>query len=799
MISAAPGSGKTTRIPPMISQWTQGQILVLEPRRVAATAAASRIAFEQNWELGQEVGYQVRFENKSSKKTRVKFLTEALLSRQLLTDPHLKGVDVVILDEFHERSIHVDLALSLLREMQLLGSPLKIVVMSATLDAKPLSEFLGNAPIISSSGKIFDLKISYEKKPQLLRTTPEWYERLQQALQNFESMDGDILVFLPGVGEIHRLEKQLQESSFKSSRQIQTLYAQKPLAEQNEILRPHSQRRLILSTNLAESALTINGVRLVIDSGLEKRTDYDEKTQQEKISLSRIALSSAAQRAGRAAREGPGHCHRLWTPQDELSFLDYIPAEILRTDLSTSLLLLATQGVSDFQKFSWFESPTPKKLQAAVSELQNLQALDAEQRLTTLGKNLLRWPVPLRWGLFLESLQKDGSFAMATEWVALAQEKDVITLQDSDRHESDIADRWRIWKEEPHRLPRFYSQQIQKVSAQLQNLVGNTPTRKDNVETLSQHLAFAFQDRIGRRRKEEPTTALSRSGFGFIIDRHSAVQTSEFLIPLKSIFSDQQNQVITTWSHGLKTTQVQSWFAEQIKEESKTFFDSHRQKLVRESRKYLGAIPLTEPLRSEPTDLEIQEHFPQIIASSWDSVVKENSRLKEWWQRWIFLPTELKNEIGAVPNPDLFQQLAAVSSSLDELYQFDIVGLIEQTWDQKWKQNLNKNWPLHWKAPSGREFPVHYQQGQKPFVELRVQDVYGLKTHPFLGEHQKVPLVFHLLAPNQRPLQVTADIVGFWNGSYKEIKKEMKGRYPKHSWPEDPMNETPGPPVFRRR
>ncbi|RYZ99538.1 MAG: ATP-dependent RNA helicase, partial [Proteobacteria bacterium] len=338
VVSAAPGAGKTTRLPPAILDSVAGAVWVLEPRRIAAIAAAGRIAEENGWKLGEEVGYQVRFENRSGPKTRLLFLTEALLLRKLLRDPELAGVACVVLDEFHERSLHVDLALGALRELQELSRPdLKIVVMSATLNAGPLSAYLNDAAVEEVPGKIFPLEIKYEAKAQLLRTGPEFTERMAKLIQRAlsENKEGDVLCFLPGRGEIERLRGEL--SAFAESRQIalHVLHGSLDLAEQRATLRPDpSRRKIILSTNVAESSLTVEGVRIVVDSGLARISQIHPRTGFESLDLVRISKASGIQRAGRAARRGPGVVYRAWMAYDELSMKDFEPAEISRSDLS---------------------------------------------------------------------------------------------------------------------------------------------------------------------------------------------------------------------------------------------------------------------------------------------------------------------------------------------------------------------------------------------------------------------------------------------------------------------------------
>ncbi|NUM88905.1 MAG: ATP-dependent RNA helicase, partial [Bdellovibrionales bacterium] len=416
MVSASPGAGKTTRLPPALLSAVEGAVWVLEPRKIAATSASQRIAEENGWELGQEVGYQVRFDRRFGASTRLLFLTEAILLRKLLQDPELRGVGCVVLDEFHERSIHVDLALGALRELQLL-TDLKIVVMSATLDAAPLSRFLGDAPVLEVPGMIHPLTIRYSGRPQLLRTGSEFVERMARLIQKSasEHREGDALIFLPGRGEIERLRRELESWADSTGIALVPLHGQLDLADQREALLPQKHRKMILSTNVAESSLTVEGVRLVIDSGLARISQLHPRTGFESLDLVRISKASATQRAGRAARRGPGTVVRAWTPHDEISMRDFDPPEITRVDLSESLLLLASLGVTNFESFSWFEAPPPRALAQARDLLLALEAMDEGGILTPLGRRLRELPVHPRVARLLLEARNAGAPRLAAE------------------------------------------------------------------------------------------------------------------------------------------------------------------------------------------------------------------------------------------------------------------------------------------------------------------------------------------------------------------------------------------------
>ena len=397
VLTADPGAGKTTRVPPAVTKTGSGKVLVLEPRRIAAIASALRVAEEQGWTLGEEVGYWVRHDPRFNERTRLIFLTEALLTRRMLSDPRLEGVSTVIIDEFHERSIHCDLAIGLLKELKSRERPdLQIIVMSATIQAEKVAEFLDDAPIEKVPGKLFPMQITLDKNSQLLQTTPQFIDRVaaktQEALTRTKS--GDVLVFLPGVGEIERLKRGLHQLTVE----VHALHGRLEPEEQKRVLRSGdpAKRRVILATNVAESALTIDGVAVVVDSGLERVSRLHPKTMRPSLGLQRISKASATQRAGRSARQAEGHVFRLWNQFDERSMPDEIPAEILREDLTGTLLFLAELGIGDFAGFSWYEAPSPAQLKHATDELLSIGALEkygASFRITALGQQLLQYPL----------------------------------------------------------------------------------------------------------------------------------------------------------------------------------------------------------------------------------------------------------------------------------------------------------------------------------------------------------------------------------------------------------------------
>jgi ATP-dependent helicase HrpB len=531
VLTAAPGAGKTTRLPPALLALTEKKILVLQPRRVAALAAASRIADENNWNLGEEVGYQVRFDNLTSSRTRLIFLTEALLSRKLLQDPELSDVGIVILDEFHERSIHTDLALGLLKELQELSRPdLKIIVMSATINPGPVQKFLGAAPLVDVPGKLFPLEVSYSNESQLLVTHTTFTERVCANVKKIAiASSGDVLIFLPGVGEIQRAKTNLQDWAQEKSYLLLTLYGSLSLSEQKQVLQKSPKKKIILSTNVAESALTIDGVSTVVDTGLARNVSMSLSTGLPRIQLSRISKASATQRAGRAARQGPGKVYKLWTKQDELSMPDFDGAEIHRIDLCESLLFLARMGITDFSQFSWFESPQPRRVQIARTQLESWGALNPA--ITEIGKKMAGLPLHPRLARVMIEAEKFSAVTFASELCAILSEKDFLQERNSAPASSDLLLRWEIFNQSRSK-PNFASHV--RLSQQIAHAVSakSGPPPRDPDTLIPELFLDAYCDLLCRRRSPSEKRAVKIDGTGVRLADSSSVKEAEFFIAL---------------------------------------------------------------------------------------------------------------------------------------------------------------------------------------------------------------------------------------------------------------------------
>jgi len=826
ILSAAPGSGKTTRFPPALTRHFQGKIWVLEPRRMAAIAAAHRIAHEQNWTVGNQVGFQVRQGSRLQDETQLVFMTEALLTRHLLKENSLNEVDIVILDEFHERSIHVDLALGILREMQELGSKIKIVVMSATLDSHSLEKyFSGTSKTICVPGVTKELKIQYSKTPQILSLNSTFFDNCFKILKEaFANSQRDILFFLPGTGEMRRLQDQLKDWAQDKKVQILPLHGSLSLEEQTRALQrdPQGARRLILSTNVAESSVTVDGVDVVVDSGLARIHFFDPVQQIDSLNIKRISKSSAKQRAGRAARQYDGVCYRMWTHLDESSMSEMETPEIQRTDLSETLLYLAALGISDAKTFSWYMPPPENLLNAGYQTLRQIEALS--QGLTEVGKQLLFFPLPVRLGrVMLEShrlnRQEQGALICA-----LMQEKDFISKEHdwlSVDEDCDITYRCELLRElnSPGRQAHHdrtiqikvatsiwtQTQELLKIFKNLPSISTNSsrdllPRTQEGSKTLplSEILLPAFSDRICRRRKDTDR-AVMIGGRGFRLAPQSVVTQSEFFIALQIIDTGTGSDSLITMATPLTRQEIEISMKDRLSKQSEVIFDEERGKFYRKEIQKVDDLPLEDGTVFLLSESELEAFWPDIFEKNFNKVLSENTALRSLFERLHFL----KEKFDSLPSNKMefveefferkwdlwkkrsIEEAAYGESSWKSILEKDLAYHFQENLPQPIKILLLSEIPGSIQVPSQSWIPIQYQKGKAPFIEVRIQEIFGLEKSPSLFFDQ-IPLSFHLLGPNFRPVQITNDLASFWKNAYCEVRKELRLKYPKHQWPEDP-------------
>lgn len=748
VIEAPPGAGKTTRVPPSLLGIVRGEVMVLEPRRIAARLAARRVAWELGEQVGETVGYQVRFEEAIGPRTRLRFVTEGVLTRRLLSDPSLKGVDAVVLDEFHERHLDSDFALALLKRLQRTRPDLRIVVMSATLDAAPVALYLDGCPILRSDGRLFALTIKHlPYSPALLHVQ---VKSAVELLLNGEHL-GHTLVFLPGAAEIRRTMRECEAVAHRAGLLVLPLHGDLSPAEQDRAVSPNPQPKLILATNVAESSVTVEGVTAVIDSGLARFATYSPWTGLPTLHIGRVSKASVQQRSGRAGRTGPGRVLRLFPEEDYLRRPEHETPEILRSDLSQLCLALRAMQVHDFDMVDWLDAPPVVALQNAESLLDRLGATGK------MAERLAQYPLPPRLSrILVESMNRgvaeDGCVAAAALGSGARNEKNDLL----DAMESQLDYRTVQHVEQLRRIARPPKQTNHDDDALLMSILAGFPDRVArrragnqvllstgvSAEVAGEPPAYEFMVAIDvEDRKDKPLPLV----------RMTARIEPEWLIDL---FPERvQEQYSVTWNR----------VAERVEAVNALLYDDL---VIQESR---GAAPemeaAAELLWRKADEIGI------------DCFVDRGAL--EYFQARV--------EFAGFEQPDISQALRDLCWGLRSFAELksaaeDFVPLLEQKLDSKLLREIA---PVSIRLLNGRQTKIHYEHGRRPWVASRLQDFFGMRDTRRIGPDH-TPLVVHLLAPNQRAVQTTSDLAGFWERLYPQVRRELMRRYPRHSWPESP-------------
>jgi len=821
VIEAPPGAGKTTRVPLTLllaGLAAEGELLVLQPRRLAARLSAQRVAELLGEEPGDRIGYQVRFESRRSARTRLTFMTEGLLTRRLRDDPQLRGVAAVILDEFHERHLDGDLALALLHHLQRGPRPeLRLIVMSATLDGQPIADFL-DAPRVVSAGRAFPVEITHQSSDselpsQVLRA---FHERVSAGL------DGDLLVFLPGAREIHATAAACAGLAAHAGALILPLHGDLTPTEQDRAIRPAAQRKLILSTNVAETSVTIDGVTTVIDSGLARIAAQDPWSGISTLQISKISRASAAQRAGRAGRTRPGRCIRLYSQHDLDRRPEFTPPEIARLDLTSVLLDLHAALPPDLlARFPWFEAPPPAALAAAEQLLTRLGALDSAGRLSHIGHSMLRFPTHPRLArLLLEgerrripelcasaaALLSERSLRRRTHGPArIAADADLLVdLADLDaltRQGLGAADRLGI-----HPGAARQALQARDQLCRLLRVDPRAPQRSHADEIcLRQALLLSHPDRVAQVREEGGQRALALAGGGAA---RLAESCSVLGAPWVLALAVEERKD----GRGLGPPQVTSaaaiepeWlFSDDLPknalEERDLFsFDTTRERVLHRSElRYFGL--LVESTESRPTPAhtnEVSAILREAALAAGPARFADPDALAQLHARSAFI-ARFRPDFPLLDDTRARAALAELCEGCTSFAELKQQNLLNHLTNQAHPRDLLHRWaPTHLRLPGGRELTIHYAPDQPPWLSTRLQDLFGAAVGPTLAEG-RVPIVLHLLAPNGRDLQVTTDLAGFWDRHYPELRRALMRRYPRHAWPEDPRSAAPPAPPTRR-
>lgn len=772
VVIAPPGSGKTTRLAPALLESVEGRILLLQPRRVAARLAARRIAHERGSPLGGEVGYSVRFDRKVGPDTRLEVLTEGLLTRRLLADPFLEGVGAVVLDEFHERSLDLDLCLAMLRELQADARPeLKLVVMSATLDPAPVARFLRDAPVLEAPGRTFPVDIRYAPDHGYLD------QQVARAVHRHAGQ-GHTLVFLPGKGEIRRAQEALQDAPWP----IFPLHGGLKPEQQEAALAPSDQPKVVLATNIAETSVTLPGVRCVIDTGLSRVPHFDPALGLSRLELGLISQASADQRAGRAGRTGPGIAIRLWEPGRGLR--PFQAPEIERVDLSSALLAVLEWG-SQPQDFGWFQAPAQSVLGRAQSTLESLGALRGGGGLSDVGHTLAQLPTHPRLGAVIIEGHKRGHLWAACVAAALVSERDPweqATFPGA--REDDLHARVQAMA---RGLPghRKAKAELDRVVKQLQALAsrtlgpgGGSPKTVPSPAELSACLLAGFSDRVAQRRAPGSPRFLLASGQGAVLDSASLVEEAPVVLAV-------------ALDGGRKGERSEHWIRIASPLDPQTLpTRTHRalrwegERLVCSEQERLGALVLkSRPAKADPG--EIAHALAERVRKDPAQVLRHSPELEALLARVDLLREHCPElELPDLDPLGMVDRLCVGRSSLAELRALDWAQELLATLPWEQQQALREHAPERIRVSSGSNLKVTYARGERPVLAARIQQLFGMDT-PRICKGG-VALRVHLLAPNNRPQQVTDDLAGFWTGSYAEVRKQLRGRYPKHAWPEQP-------------
>lgn len=818
VLEAPPGVGKTTRVPAELLAGLGDRaqrVLVLEPRRLAARLAAQRVALERGEKLGGSVGYQVRFESAISAATRLLFMTEGLFARRLLDDRELAGVGCVVLDEFHERHLHTDLALAWLHHLQQTTRPdLQLVVMSATLESAPVAAFLDQAPVLRAPGQRFDVAVEHaahdDDRPLEVQVRSTVLRLLRDGL------DGDVLVFLPGAAEIRRCRAALDAIAADSDLELHLLHGDLPAAEQDAAIRPSTRRKVILSTNVAESSITVDNVAAVIDSGLARIASQRPWSGLPALELRPIARAAVEQRTGRAGRTRSGRCLRLFTAGDLATRPPHERPEIARSDLAELALTVGQlTGRADRAALDWLEPPAAPAWQAAVDLLRQLSALDDSGALTAIGQQLLRWPTHPRLGKLLLEAHRCGVFEPACAIAALLGERDIVARRGLDRPTaasavsgSDLIDRGELLA--AARGARFAASaldrlgldagavhQVERARQQLLGLRPITPssraTAAEREHLLQQCTLLAFGDRVARRRPGTRELVLASGGEARLAEE-SAVQDSPWLVAVDA--SERRHGTHTTVVAQLASAIEPDWlidlFPDRVAEQDEVSFDEAHGRVSVVSRLCFGQLALTETRRDGRGHAGAARVLADQAFKRGLSAICDVDKLAELRQR-LQLAAELDPASGLASVSDgdlraLVERLALECATIDELRRQDLEKALNASCGPRGRARLDALCPPFVALPGRKRAPVHYPEGAPPFVASFIQDFFGLDATPTLGGRQ--PLQLQLLAPSKRPVQVTTDLPGFWRNHYPAIRKELCRRYPRHRWPEDPVRAT---------
>lgn len=801
ILEAPPGAGKSTVVPISLLNegWLENKIIImLEPRRVAARMVATQMASLLGERVGQRVGYQIKMDKCVSKDTKIIVVTEAILVRMLQSNQELSNVAMIIFDEFHERSIHTDLSLAFCLQVQeLLRDDLKILLMSATLNSKDLVKLLGDVPVISSKGRVFDVKNIY-LKPSIKQ--PD-FKSLNQLLLNtildsIKNDEGDILVFLAGVKEIKNLEKILCTNIGKEIIDILPLYSNLAKKEQDKALQKSSKRRVILSTNIAQTSLTIQGVKIVIDTGLEKLSNFNSDNAMNHLDLSFISQDSAVQRAGRAGRLSNGKCYRLWHEKKILQ--QSTKPEILRSDLSSTLLDLALWGVKSFEELKWLDIPNSKTINSTKEVLQELQMLDVNSSITTFGKEALSLGLHPRFSYMILKADILGLSYEACLLSAILEEK---SFERNKNNDSDILNSFLTLYEndlDNTFINKYLAKQILKQADFYYKKVKALKSKKNIIrrETFTQEmlavlLLYAYPDRLAKLRAINSNRYKLSNKKGAVLNIEDSLYNQEFLV-VSSLHAKQKDSYITK-AVSVTYKLIQKYFFDNIEKKQTVKYNKEQSKFDIKEHEMFFDLELSSTSTAFSKDMDFTKLLIYLITQEGLSLLTWSTKVIELQNRVAFINSceEIEYKFKDISMETLAKNLDWLEpyfqdiKSIKELESLDIYTILLSSFTWEEQQILDTSVPTHFKVPSGSNIRLDYTNNKTPILAVKIQEVFGLNQTPSIC-NGKVKLQVHLLNPALRPIQITYDLESFWKNSYDEVRKELRGKYKRHYWPINP-------------
>jgi ATP-dependent helicase HrpB len=801
LLEAPPGAGKSTIVPLFLlaSPWLKAQkILMLEPRRIAARAVANRMAMLLGEASGQTVGYRTRLETRVGRETQVEVVTEGILTRMLQQDESLADFGCVIFDEFHERSLNADLGLALcLQSQQNLREDLRLLVMSATLELQPLAQLLGNAPVVSAQGRSFAVATHHVPRRAEVSLELQISQVIRAALGDHK---GDILCFLPGAAEIRRVQRTLEQSGIDRDSHITPLYGDLEGSAQDAALAPagSGRRKIVLATSIAETSLTIEGIRVVVDSGLRRYSEFDPATGMSRLITGKVSQAAADQRRGRAGRLSEGDCYRLWSEGTHASLMPQTPPEILHADLAPLALELACWGVVDSGSLAWLDPPPQAPLAQARDLLQQLEAIDANARVTPHGRALEKLGMHPRLAHMLVKARALGASGLACDLAAILSERDILRAGVGAR-DADLRLRIAVLRGDARDLP---SGMTVDARAKAQALRTSNHWRRDfrheARDTADPHdatgilLAWAYPDRIARARNESGRYLLA-NGRGARFAEPQALAKAEFIVAAELDGAEREARIFL--AAPISLADLETHFGGLIVDHADIRWDSREAAIHARNERRLGALILESVEMRDPDPAAMQEAALAGLRLIGIAGLPWTKPLQQWRARVMLMRQH------EVPAPAQWPNLSddALELNLDEWASPWIVGFTRRDHFAKMDLSnalrsslthqqgaiLDREAPVHFIVPSGSAIPIDYLEEGVPTLSVRLQELFGLNQTPTVAGG-KVPLLLKLLSPAGRPVQITRDLLSFWNRGYHEVKKDLKGRYPKHYWPDDP-------------